>query len=87
MPQPQLPPEANKVVRILFKDIGKGIADLRKALGVNPPRMASATISHSKHLRLTGKQKPPSHLEQAPQPAPAVEPPKPRRRLVGKQKG
>ena len=86
MPQSQLPPEANKVVRILFKDIGKGISDLRKALGVNPPSTASST-SHSTHKRLTGKQKPPPHLEQASQPAPAVEPPKPRRRLVGKQKG
>ena len=85
MPQ-QLPPEANKVVRILFKDIGRGIADLRKALGVTPVAShAKPASKHSKHVRLTGKQPPPPHLEQA-APAPVEEPPEPRRRIVGKQK-
>ena len=87
MPHSQLPPESNKVVRILFRDIGKGIADLRKALGVTPPAAAAkAPSQQSKHVRLTGKQKPPEHLEQVAPPAPVAEPPKPRRRIVGKQK-
>ena len=86
MPHRQLPPESNKVVRILFRDIGRGIADLRKALGVMPPPAAKAPSERSKHVRLTGKQKPPEHLGQVAPPAPVAEPPKPRRRIVGKQK-
>ena len=86
MPPRQLPPESNKVVRILFRDIGKGIADLRKALGVVPAAAAKAPSQQSKHVRLTGKQQPPEHLEQVAPPAPVAEPPKPRRRIVGKQK-
>ena len=86
MPHSQLPPESNKVVRILFRDIGKGIADLRKALGVTPPPAAKPPSEHPKRVRLTGKQKPPEHLEQVAPPAPVAEPPKPRRRIVGKPK-
>ena len=62
MPQRQLPPESNKVVRILFRDIGRGIADLRKTLGVTAPPATKTASEHSKHVRLTGKQKAPEHL-------------------------
>ena len=86
MPTSQLPPESSKVVGILFRDIGKGIADLRKALGVSAPAAAKPPSQHSKRLRLTGKQKLPEHLEQQTPPAPVAEPPKLRRRIVGKQK-
>ena len=85
MPHSQLSPESSKVVGILFRDIGKGIADFRKTLGVTPPPGTKTSSEHSKHVRLTGKQKAPAYLEQVPPPA-LAEPPKPRRRIVGKQK-
>ena len=86
MPHSQLPPESNKVVKILFRDIGKGVADLRKVLGVTAPPATKTSSEHSKHVRLSGKQKAPEHLKQDPPPAPVAEPSKPRKRIVGKQK-
>ena len=87
MPHSQLSPESNKVVRILFRGIGRGIADLRKALGVTVPPSTKTSSEHSKRARLTGKQKAPEHLEQYPPPAPVGEPAKARRRIAGKQNG
>ena len=60
-----LPPEAGKVVKILFRDITRSIKDLKKVL--DPPASQQGRDSDSDEdgvrRRLHGKQKPPSSLK------------------------